>query len=96
MTVFMNVRKSIVAASAITIAALVLQVTQSYAASDRDCRNYARNAVAQQRENVRRGCGFSGLRWHREWGIHRQWCLGVPIGLALLEDRERRRSLKSC
>lgn len=41
------------------------------------CDLYARTAVAQNEERIRRGCGFSGDRWQSNHAAHYGWCLGA-------------------
>ncbi len=38
------------------------------------CATYANVAVAQQKENERRGCGFTGGLWSANWAEHFAWC----------------------
>jgi hypothetical protein len=62
-----------------------------------NCAVYASTAVSQQRENIRRGCGYTGSEWNTDYGLHQSWCsiLASPeqraSGVAL-----RARLLRQC
>jgi TolB-like protein len=60
------------------------------------CRNYARTAVEQDEENLRRGCGFEGGRWHSDYDMHYNWCMEVPQEDAESENRIRQELLDGC
>lgn len=38
------------------------------------CAAYAATAVAQQKENQKRGCKFTGGAWSEDWSAHFKWC----------------------
>ena len=38
------------------------------------CSDYANDAIAQQRANLSRGCGFAGVRWHLDYNKHYNKC----------------------
>ncbi len=60
-----------------------------------NCKNYARQATNQQRENIRRKCGFTGPRWHMNTGNHALWCTFANNKHRLRELRVRRNMLKN-
>lgn len=61
------------------------------------CRAYARSAVAQQRENLQRSCGFSGPAWNADEDYHFSWCThGGNKQRAPEEQRRRAASLAKC
>jgi hypothetical protein len=61
------------------------------------CRRYAGTAVEQNDENLRRGCGYSGERWHSDHAYHYQWCLeGGNLRLAERETAARAQALEAC
>ena len=62
----------------------------------RFCEHYARTAVEQNEENLRRGCGFVGGRWQSNYDEHYNWCLEVPPEDAEAENRARRELLEEC
>jgi len=60
------------------------------------CRNYAREAVEQNRKNLSYGCGFTGGRWHSNENRHYNWCRSATVGQANNESRARNDQLRSC
>lgn len=62
------------------------------------CERYAASAVAQQVENVTKGCGMSGSGWSDEPAGHIRFCEQVGKKQAELERRRasRRRVLERC
>ncbi len=58
------------------------------------CRRYAKTAVSQQEENLRRGCRFKGNEWSADFNQHYDWCLKVPPSRADAVNRERAEALK--
>ena len=62
-----------------------------------NCNQYAEQAVAQQRENLRLKCGFGGPKWSMDGKAHYKWCKEGNRGSIAggeLEKRENR--LKKC
>lgn len=59
------------------------------------CRAYADEAVAQERENQRRQCGFSGPRWSLDGDGHYAWCMLTQGVAAGRESEARSRMLES-
>jgi hypothetical protein len=55
-------------------ALLAIAPTAARAASDAVCAKYAERTVAQQFENLKLGCGFTGLRWHGNKIGHFVYC----------------------
>jgi hypothetical protein len=60
------------------------------------CDDYARTAVSQNEQNLRRRCGFTGSRWSSDYNAHYQWCSTVPWESADLEIRAREDELRRC
>ena len=61
------------------------------------CKNYSNNAIAQQRTNQSRGCGFSGPHWHLDYNKHYNWCMKSPAGTPASYTNSRRAFLaKKC
>ena len=60
------------------------------------CQQYARTAVSQNQENMRRGCGFTGARWTNEYQGHYNWCLAAQQSLADAETKARADALRQC
>jgi hypothetical protein len=73
------------------------QLPQPPPAAHSRCQQYAQSAVAQNQQNLSRGCGFSGLRWSSDYNGHYQWCLSMPQLIADLENGARENELmNSC
>jgi hypothetical protein len=60
------------------------------------CEPYAKTAVSQNEENIRLGCGYSGIKWHSDYERHLQWCQTVSQSEADAAVEERARALKQC
>jgi hypothetical protein len=60
------------------------------------CRDYAEEAVAQQRENRRLSCGFTGSRWQASSAGHYDWCMNASREERDAERRARTRDLAQC
>ncbi len=60
------------------------------------CELYAKEAVEQFDENMRRGCGQVGERWHNIYAGHKGWCLTQSNGSFQNEFNERKNALESC
>ncbi len=60
------------------------------------CEEYARKAVSQNKENLRRKCGYSGQRWLSDDNAHFNWCMDVDGAAAEAERRSREADLKRC
>jgi len=60
------------------------------------CQAYANNAIAQQRENQRRGCGFAGGLWHLDYKTHHKWCMSVSVQARGKATNDRRNALNIC
>ncbi len=87
------------AASAVVFAtSLVLSLVSvpAHAASDRECRAYAVEAVQQHGQNRMLGCGFSGERWHANGGAHFLFCKTVGAALSGNESDIRRGMIANC
>jgi len=64
---------------------------------ERTCRDYASSAVAQQRQNLKRSCGFSGPQWNPNFEDHYNWCLsGGNVRFAADEQQRRQQALANC
>lgn len=59
------------------------------------CREYADEAAAQELENQRRRCGFSGPRWSLDADGHYAWCMVTGGAATRQESEARRRMLES-
>ena len=68
------------------------------AAKKAACQAYGRTAVAQQAENLRRGCGFTGGRWQSNFDIHYNWCMAGENyrTFAPREQNARKAQLAQC
>lgn len=60
------------------------------------CRDYAAEAVAQQRENRRLSCNFTGARWQSSSATHYEWCMNASREERQAESRARARDLLHC
>jgi hypothetical protein len=66
------------------------------AADERTCRDYASGAIAQQNDNLNRGCGFSGSWWNTDYYYHYNWCSKVPNDQVAWGMNVRATALQSC
>ena len=61
------------------------------------CERYARTAVEQNDENLKRSCGYRGVRWQSDYEVHYRWCLAVnDPRLAERESAIRAQALERC
>ncbi|KAG1707817.1 WSC domain-containing protein [Nymphon striatum] len=61
------------------------------------CKNYANNAIAQQRVNINRRCGYSGGgRWHTNYNNHYNWCMKTKSASHASEMKFRKDALARC
>lgn len=60
------------------------------------CQAYANNAIAQQRANLNRGCGFAGGLWHLDYKTHHKWCMLVSAQARGKATNDRRDALNRC
>lgn len=62
------------------------------------CSAYARGAVAQNEENLRRGCGYGGPRWQSNYDNHYGWCIreGWMFDGTAAENNARSEGLAKC
>ncbi len=63
---------------------------------DAFCDGYAKTAVAQNRENHEKDCGFIGEGWHSDYNKHYNWCATVPESTANAETSARESDLDIC
>jgi|GEM_PF-4971983 hypothetical protein len=57
---------------------------------------YANTAVAQNKQNLSRRCGFTGRAWQNNFINHFSWALGRKNSDAEWETKSRDRALKKC
>lgn len=62
----------------------------------KSCKAYANNAIAQQRLNQKRGCGFAGEHWHLNYNKHYNWCLTITPTLRSQHTKSRQNALARC
>ncbi len=60
------------------------------------CNDYARTGVAQNQENQRRKCGYSGSAWHSDYNGHYGWCMTAERSAIDGGTRWRDEELKKC
>ena len=60
------------------------------------CDAYARVAVWQNKENIRRECGYRGRLWNSNYDKHFQWCRGVAASEAEAANTARSNALRQC
>jgi hypothetical protein len=60
------------------------------------CDQYAKAAVQSNEENLRRGCGYTGLRWQSDYAPHYNWCVNVDNAAAQSEAQIRADDLLRC
>jgi hypothetical protein len=85
-------------AAAVMTFALALSANESaFAESEAVCNQYANDAVAAQRANVRReGCNLQGPAWSENWGNHFGWCRGQSAEVVASESKKRMDNLTEC
>ena len=60
------------------------------------CKKYAEAAVAQNDQNVQKGCGFCGPRWQSNYNNAYDWCLSQGQPARDAETKTRERLLRQC
>ena len=60
------------------------------------CDRYARQAQAQQEDNRKLDCGFTGGRWQPNRNAHYNWCKRTPFETVDSETKARARQLEAC
>ncbi|MFZ0257539.1 MAG: hypothetical protein WAN46_18290 [Gammaproteobacteria bacterium] len=82
----------------ICLAFALVAISERFAAAGDDiyCARYARNAVAQNEENISKQCGLTGPRWHSDHNHHSAWCIKVSGNLAGAENQARLQALNRC
>lgn len=60
------------------------------------CSQYARLAIAEQNENIQRGCGYNDGTWHTGYDAHYQWCMHNGRGAADQQHDRRMQQLSHC
>ncbi|QBQ55163.1 hypothetical protein [Nitrosococcus wardiae] len=68
----------------------------SYAASKMYCSIYTKTAVAQNAQNIKNNCGYTGPRWNSDPEHHKEWCLNASAQAAQGEDLARIGQLAKC
>jgi len=71
-------------------------VSEATAASDAECTEYAKFAVAQNKTNKNLGCKFKGERWHKNRIAHFIFCKAVGSDLSGRETDNRASKLAQC
>ncbi len=63
----------------------------------RSCNEYAATAVAQNKENINKTCGFKGPGWNSNYQGHFNWCMhGENLKHADRENSKRQAELDKC
>lgn len=78
------------------VAVSVPQVPAAHAAPEPYCQAYARTAIAQNAENIRRGCGNQTYEWHSNHYNHLNWCRHVSVAEAESHIAARSAALRRC
>ena len=83
------------------LAGIVLAASGGTAGAGGDpgqCSSYAKGAVAQNEEALRRGCGFGGARWQSNYDAHYGWCMvdGWMFNGTQHENQARTEALSKC
>ena len=65
-------------------------------ATNTRCDQYAKTAVSQNQENIRRRCGYTGARWSNNYQGHYDWCKRVSKAFADSETKAREDGLIKC
>ncbi|HET9474171.1 MAG TPA: hypothetical protein VFO82_09770 [Steroidobacteraceae bacterium] len=82
------------ATAGVMVVVALLQAAAAHGASG--CEQYARNAVAEQRQNLTLFCGFSGPRWTSDYQGHLGWCASSRQDSVDAEANARRGDLANC
>ncbi|WP_437291155.1 hypothetical protein [Sorangium sp. So ce406] len=85
-------------ALAVTFGLAVMQFPAhiARAADAATCGKYASGAVAQQNDNLKRGCNISGSAWTSDYNDHYNWCLNATVEQVVGGLMERAIALQSC
>ena len=88
---------SALSACLVVTAVLAVHATETQEAGERECRAYAREAVAQFREaNGFNRCRRRDARWHNNGQIHFDFCLRASSQQVSFESDARRTHLAKC
>lgn len=60
------------------------------------CDQYAKAAVSQNEENIRKKCGYRGDNWQSNYKNHFGWCLGADKNTIEAQRRGRNEALLKC
>jgi len=60
------------------------------------CDQYARTAVSQNEENIRKDCGYRGAKWHSNYESHLRWCRSTSQNEADTAIEDRGNALVEC
>lgn len=74
----------------------MMQTPLSYAAGEMYCSMYAKNAVAQNKQNIENNCNYKGVRWNSDITYHTQQCLKASNEAAQNENLARIVQLGKC
>lgn len=75
---------------------MLSQCRQRKNAGDNRCRGYANQAVSQQRQNMARGCGYTGPEWRDDYQTHFDWCRRTDWGQVQAQTSRRDQALMRC
>lgn len=78
------------------VCTLVAGLALVVSAQASDCETYARYTLQQVKENVDRGCKFTGPRWSLDVDRHRAWCQEVGPAGWREELKLRKEMLEGC
>lgn len=73
-----------------------LYCDSAIAGDDVACPIYGQTAVAQQEQNLKYNCGYSGPEWNSDPQYHSSWCMNVDLGLAEAGTAKRVDMLLQC
>ena len=60
------------------------------------CDKYAKDAVLQNQENLKIGCGFLGPKWSADYNAHFNWCMSGNLNNTKIESTGRQQALAQC
>jgi hypothetical protein len=66
------------------------------AGDDIACAIYGKTAVAQQEQNLKHSCGYSGPEWNSDYKYHNGWCVNADQSLADAGTAKRVSMLMKC
>ena len=87
---------ALISGTAYVLTLLAGVVITAQPANAQDCKWYGTTSMKQQQINEKKKCGFSGDKWHSDFGKHLAWCGSVSADEWKAAAKDRKGMLKSC